>query len=261
MIQLSPAIDANSGMHGVTNDNGQRETEHATRLPFAYAKRHGVVLTDTPLPSHQVEVACKAKPSLAVLSEIKRVARRELLLKSVIEAEFDRLLNDVYARDTSAAKQMVEDMDDEINLLSLAEALPQPDDLLDQADDAPIIRLINALLAEAIRESASDIHIETFERALVVRFRVDGVMREVVQPRRELAPLLVSRIKVMARLDIAEKRVPQDGRISVRIGGREVDVRVSTMPASNGERVVMRLLDKQAGRLRLDKSGNVTGPT
>ena len=242
-------------MHGVINDNGQRESEHATRLPFAYAKRHGVVLTDTPLPSHQVEVACKTKPSLAVLSEIKRVARRELLLKSVTEAEFDRLLNDAYARDTSAAKQMVEDMDDEINLLSLAEALPQPDDLLDQADDAPIIRLINALLAEAIREAASDIHIETFERALVVRFRVDGVMREVVQPRRELAPLLVSRIKVMARLDIAEKRVPQDGRISVRIGGREVDVRVSTMPASNGERVVMRLLDKQAGRLRLDNLG------
>lgn len=255
MIQFSPAINVKSGMHGVTNDNGQRETEHAARLPFAYAKRHGVVLTDTPLPSHQVEVACKAKPSLAVLSEIKRVARRELLLKSVTTAEFDRLLNDVYARDTSAAKQMVEDMDDEINLLSLAEALPQPDDLLDQADDAPIIRLINALLAEAIRESASDIHIETFERALVVRFRVDGVMREVVQPRRELAPLLVSRIKVMARLDIAEKRVPQDGRISVRIGGREVDVRVSTMPASNGERVVMRLLDKQAGRLRLDNLG------
>ena len=242
-------------MNGVTTGSTQRDNDRSIRLPFAYAKRHGVAMTDTPLPSHQVEVVYKSRPSLAVLSEVKRVAKRELVLKQVTEQEFDRLLGEAYARDTSAARQMVEDMDDDINLLSLAEALPQPDDLLDQTDDAPIIRLINALLAEAIRESASDIHIETFERALVVRFRVDGVMREVVQPRRELAPLLVSRIKVMARLDIAEKRVPQDGRISVRIGGREVDVRVSTMPASNGERVVMRLLDKQAGRLRLDSLG------
>lgn len=150
---------------------------------------------------------------------------------------------------------MVEDMGDELDLASLADSVPETEDLLEQEDDAPIIRLINALLAEAIRENASDIHIETFERELLVRFRVDGVMREVVRPKRELAPLLVSRIKVMARLDIAEKRVPQDGRISLRIGGREVDVRVSTMPASNGERVVMRLLDKQAGRLNLDTLG------
>ena len=133
--------------------------------------------------------------------------------------------------------------------------MPETEDLLEKEDDAPIIRLINALLAEAIRENASDIHIETFERELVVRFRVDGVMREVVKPKRQLAPLLVSRIKVMARLDIAEKRIPQDGRISLRVGGREVDVRVSTMPASNGERVVLRLLDKQAGRLTLPNLG------
>ncbi|MEZ5597621.1 MAG: type II secretion system ATPase GspE [Pseudomonadales bacterium] len=239
------------------DSNGGRLAEGAAlpRLPFAYAKRHGVVLTSTPMPSHQVEVACRQRPALSVLAEVKRVARRELVVKNVTDAEFERLITDAYSRDSSQARQMVEDMDDEINLLSLAEALPQPGDLLEQEDDAPIIRLINALLAEAIRESASDIHIETFERSLVVRFRVDGVMREVVQPRRELAPLLVSRIKVMARLDIAEKRVPQDGRISVRIGGREVDVRVSTMPASSGERVVMRLLDKQAGRLKLGNLG------
>src|SRR5690625_5642793 len=142
-----------------------------------------------------------------------------------------------------------------MDLASLAEALPETSDLLEQEDDAPIIRLINALLQEAIREDASDIHIETFERRLLVRMRVDGVLREVLAPRRELAPLLVSRIKVMARLDIAEKRLPQDGRMTVRLGGREVDVRVSTMPASHSERVVLRLLDKQAGRLDLDALG------
>ncbi len=126
---------------------------------------------------------------------------------------------------------------------------------MEQEDDAPIIRLINAILGEAINENASDIHIETFEKRLVIRFRVDGILREVVQPKRELAALLVSRIKVMAKLDIAEKRIPQDGRISLRVGGREVDIRVSTLPSANGERVVLRLLDKQAGRLTLRHLG------
>jgi len=126
---------------------------------------------------------------------------------------------------------------------------------MDQEDDAPIVRLINALLSEAIRVGASDIHVESFEKRLSVRLRVDGQLREIVQPRRELAPLLVSRIKVMAKLDIAEKRIPQDGRISLRLAGREVDVRVSTLPSSYGERVVMRLLDKQAGRLNMTHLG------
>jgi general secretion pathway protein E len=137
----------------------------------------------------------------------------------------------------------------------LAEELPQDEDLLESEDDAPIIKLINAMLGEAIKESASDVHIETFEKSLAIRFRVDGVLRDVLSPSRKLAPLLVSRVKVMAKLDIAEKRVPQDGRISLRIGGRAVDVRVSTMPSSHGERVVMRLLDKNATRLDLHSLG------
>ncbi|MEL1602738.1 ATPase, T2SS/T4P/T4SS family, partial [Acinetobacter baumannii] len=146
-------------------------------------------------------------------------------------------------------------LEDHPDLLSLADQVPETEDLMDQEDDAPIVRLINALLSEAIRVGASDIHIEAFEKKLSVRLRVDGQLREIVQPRRELAPLLVSRIKVMAKLDIAEKRVPQDGRISLRLAGREVDVRVSTLPSSHGERVVMRLLDKQAGRLNMTHLG------
>jgi general secretion pathway protein E len=224
-------------------------------LPFAFARRFGAVIVDESGGAGQAVVACKTQPSLTTLAEIKRFANRPTLVRMVSEAEFEALLGRTYARDSSAARQMVEDMGDDLDLASLADSVPETEDLLEQEDDAPIIRLINALLAEAIRENASDVHIETFERDLVVRFRVDGVMREVVRPKRQLAPLLVSRIKVMARLDIAEKRVPQDGRISLRIGGREVDVRVSTLPSSNGERVVMRLLDKQAGRLRLENLG------
>ena len=176
-------------------------------------------------------------------------------LRTVSNGEFERLLAEVYARDASEAKQMVEDLGDDMDLARLAESVPEVGDLLEQEDDAPIIRLINALLAEAIREDASDVHIETFEKDLSVRFRIDGVMREIVRPKRALASLLVSRIKVMARLDIAEKRIPQDGRIPLRIGGREVDVRVSTLPSANGERVVLRILDKQAERLTLPHLG------
>ncbi|HEX7036365.1 MAG TPA: type II secretion system ATPase GspE [Pseudomonadales bacterium] len=223
-------------------------------LPFAFARRFGVVVLDETTDRGQSVVACKTQPSLTTLAEIKRFVNRPIKVRLVTDEEFESLVGATYARDGSAARQMVEDMGD-LDLASLAESVPETEDLLEQEDDAPIIRLINALLAEAIRENASDIHIETFEKELVVRYRVDGVLREVVRPKRQLAPLLVSRIKVMARLDIAEKRIPQDGRISLRIGGREVDVRVSTLPSSNGERVVMRLLDKQANRLRLENLG------
>ena len=257
MSELSEPTEEILASAGEEPGDGTAAPAHL--LPFAFAKRFGVVITpqsnDVLEDADRVLVACKSQPSLTTLAELKRFARRPLQLKMVGEDEFDELLTSTYSRDASEARQMVEDMGDEMDLASLADSVPETEDLLEKEDDAPIIRLINALLAEAIREGASDIHIETFERELVVRFRVDGVMREVVKPKRQLAPLLVSRIKVMARLDIAEKRIPQDGRISLRVGGREVDVRVSTMPASNGERVVLRLLDKQAGRLTLPNLG------
>jgi general secretion pathway protein E len=236
-------------------DRGEQECASAPSLPFVFARRFGVVLSAQRNEHGAYEVAAKTQPRLSTLAEIRRITKHPVAIRIVAEDEFDQLLSATYSQDSSEAKQMVEDLGGEMDLASLASALPKTEDLLDQADDAPIIRLINALLSEAIRENASDVHIETFDKALVVRFRVDGIMREVVRPRRELASLLVSRIKVMARLDIAEKRVPQDGRISLLLGGREVDVRVSTMPASSGERVVMRLLDKQAGRLQLERLG------
>ena len=167
---------------------------------------------------------------------------------------FDALLQQTYEAGSNAAMQM-EGFEDTTDLAHLAQELPEPSDLLESEDDAPVIRLINAVLTQAVKENASDIHVEPFENRLVVRFRVDGVMREVLQSRRAVAPLVVSRIKVMSKLDIAEKRLPQDGRISLRIAGRAVDVRVSTIPAGHGERVVLRLLDKQAGRLDLGSLG------
>src|SRR5690606_32518733 len=190
---------------------------------------------------------CPADTRTEALLEVQRVAGDMQGVAEVGNEEFERLLQQAYEEQSNNAMQMMEGFEEDASLQSVASALPEPEDLLEADDDAPIIRLINALLTEAIKENASDIHVEPFENRLVVRFRVDGVLREVLQSRRAVAPLVVSRIKVMAKLDIAEKRLPQDGRISLRIASRAVDVRVSTIPSGHGERVVLRLLDKQAG--------------
>ncbi|GAD63679.1 type II secretion system ATPase GspE [Aquipseudomonas alcaligenes] len=221
-------------------------------LPFAFAKRHGVLLRE---PFGQAQLQVRRGASLTAVQEAQRFAGRVLPLHWLEPEAFEQELTLAYQRDSSEVRQMAEGLGAELDLASLAELTPESGDLLEQEDDAPIIRLINAILSEAIKAGASDIHLETFEKRLVVRFRVDGILREVIEPRRELAALLVSRVKVMARLDIAEKRVPQDGRISLKVGGREVDIRVSTLPSANGERVVLRLLDKQAGRLSLQHLG------
>ena len=140
-------------------------------------------------------------------------------------------------------------------MTKLLQDVPAIEDLLESSDDAPVIRMINALLTQSLREGASDIHIEPFEQTSVVRFRVDGALRDVVRPRKAIHASLISRIKIMSQLDIAEKRLPQDGRITLRVGGKPVDVRVSTLPTGHGERAVLRLLDKEAGRLDLSHLG------
>lgn len=223
-------------------------------LPYGFARRHGVVVVPE-ADSAGSSLLYLDGLSLEILAEVRRVSNGPLQPRQVDRATFDKALSENYQNDSDAAMQMIEDLGEEVDLSSLAESIQETGDLLEQDDDAPIIRLINSLLTEAVKVGASDIHVETYETRLIVRFRVDGVLREIVSPRRALAPLLVSRIKVMAKLDIAEKRLPQDGRISVRVGGKEVDVRVSTIPASNGERVVMRLLDKQEGRRDLSHLG------
>ncbi|HGY9623833.1 type II secretion system ATPase GspE [Pseudomonas putida] len=218
-------------------------------LPFSFARRHGILLDQQ---ADEPALLMREDASLAAMAEACRLVGSAWPLRQVDDACFAERLASCYGGSQDAAQAVVQGLDQEIDLSRLAEALPQTCDLLDQQDDAPIIRLLNALLSEAVRSRASDIHLETFEQQLRVRMRIDGVMREVLAPPRELSALLVSRIKVMARLDIAEKRVPQDGRISLRLAGHEVDVRVSTLPAAHGERVVLRLLDKQAVRLDID---------
>ncbi|WP_175481878.1 type II secretion system ATPase GspE [Marinobacter zhejiangensis] len=231
----------------------QSQDEPLGRLPFAFAKRNGVILTRD--ENGDAIILVRPGASHSALAEANRISGGSARFTPIETELFDSALNQAYQADSAEAMQMVEGIGDDMDLASLADSVPETEDLLEQEDDAPIIRLINAILTEAVKTNASDVHIETYEKRLVVRFRVDGVLREVVQPKRALAPLLVSRIKVMAKLDIAEKRVPQDGRIALRVAGREVDLRVSTMPSANGERVVLRLLDKQAGNIRLESLG------
>lgn len=225
-----------------------------SRLPFVWAKRHGVALDPVSGEVLYLHGAC-----VTALSEARRVSNNGFGWRVLDEEAFSEALSAIYERDASEAQQIAEDAGESLLLENLAEAVPNAGDLLEQEDDAPIIRLINAILTEALRRHASDVHVETFEQDLVVRLRVDGRLREVLRPKRQLAPLLVSRIKVMAELDIAEKRVPQDGRISLRVAGREIDVRVSTIPTAEGERVVLRLLEKQGTRLMLPNLGMSPG--
>jgi len=224
----------------------------APALPFAFARRHGLLVRT--LADGAAECVYRPPVSPLALAEARRHVGQPFKLVPIAAEAFDALLQATY-EGGSESMQAVEGLEETTDLAHLAQDLPEQADLLESNDDAPIIRLINAVLTQAVRENASDIHIEPFENRLVVRFRVDGVLREVLQSRRAVAPLVVSRIKVMSKLDIAEKRLPQDGRISLRVAGRAVDVRVSTIPSGHGERVVLRLLDKQAGRLELGALG------
>ena len=216
-------------------------------LSYGFASRHGVLLQE---PSR---VLCRSDVNLEVLLELQRYLQQPFELQEVASDEFTRRLTQHYQRSDAAAQQAVDDLGAEFDLTSLVDDIQEDGDLLAEDDDAPVIRLINAVLSQAVREKASDVHIEPFEDRVAIRFRVDGLLSEILSPKSALAAILVSRLKIMARLDIAEKRLPQDGRITVKLAGHAVDIRMSTIPSVHGERVVLRLLDKSAGQMTLSQ--------
>lgn len=222
-------------------------------FPYNFAKRYGVALS-----SHQ-QIPFKilhCKPlSFSVYMEMTRFLEGPIELEFIDEESFETFIANQYQNANPDNVQMVDEIREELNLDELASHLPKPQDLLETQDDAPIIKLVNAILTQAVKNKASDIHIETYEDRVAVRFRIDGVLREILNLPRALGPLFISRIKVMAKLDIAEKRLPQDGRIQLRIAGHTIDVRASTLPSNHGERVVLRLLDKKVARLELRHLG------
>lgn len=241
----------------MTPDVGEEAGPTLPRLvdiPYGFARKFGVVLL-TGRTGDRPAVALREGGDPRVLIEVRRHFAQSFDVEIADAATFDKYLSQHYAMDGTAAA-VAGTMGvpaDELDLL--ATNLPTADDLLDSADDAPAIRLINGIIAEAARQGVSDIHIEPYESGLVVRMRVDGVLKETLRMPPHVAPMVVSRIKVMARLDIAERRLPQDGRIGLTLGGKLLDVRVSTLPSRAGERVVLRILDKENAGIDLDVLG------
>ena len=226
-------------------------------LPYAFARDHQLLLEDD---GQQLTLWVCTDSDRSALSEVLRLhGSGQPQWQHLPTAALTQRVQQAYAHaqtdGTGSAAAVVSEVESAADLSRMMQALPAVEDLLEASDDAPIIRMLNALLTQAARDGASDIHIEPYERHSSVRFRVDGTLREVVQPNRALHAALISRLKIMAELDIAEKRLPQDGRISLRLGTRAVDVRVSTLPSAHGERAVLRLLDKSEARLTLEAIG------
>ena len=224
-------------------------------LAYAFARSNALLLVDD---EHSLTLWHNASPNLGAMGEVMRkyaMHQPALQLECAETGTLVQRISAAYAAGESSAAAVVSEVESDVDLWRIMQELPAVEDLLETSDDAPIIRMLNALLTQAARDGASDIHIEPYERHSSVRFRVDGTLREVVQPNRALHAALISRLKIMADLDISEKRLPQDGRISLRIGTRAVDVRVSTLPSAHGERAVLRLLDKSESRLSLESVG------
>ena len=209
-------------------------------LPYAFAKAHNLLLEQD---GERATLWASLNVSHAALSEVLRLYAVNRIEHDPPDTLAQRIAA-AYSGGEGSAAAVVGEVESAVDLSRMLQELPAVEDLLESSNDAPIIRMLNALLTQATKDGASDIHIEPYERSSAVRFRVDGTLREVVQPNKALHAALISRLKIMAELDISEKRLPQDGRISLRIGGRAVDVRVSTLPSAHGERAVLRILDK-----------------
>src|SRR6266478_6096213 len=232
------------------------DIELLDRLPMQYARRNAV------LPLHcdddELVVAIADTRALAPLDDLRVLYGRPVRAVVVPSDVLTDAINRTYDRASGSAAELMDDLDEE-RLDLIATELEEPRDLLEAGDEAPIIRLVNSLLFQAVKDRASDIHIEPFERDLTVRFRIDGILYDIISPPKRFQPIIISRVKIMAGLNIAEKRLPQDGRIRIRLAGKDIDIRVSIVPTAFGERVVMRLLDKNTTVLHLEELGLI-GP-
>ena len=226
-------------------------------LAYAFAKANGVLVTA--LSERSAEVAVRNGASMGALSEVRRALGVPLQARQVGAEEFEELIATCYGAAEGGAAALADGLAQDLDLSRLLQEIPRIEDLLDTQHDAPLIRLINALLTQALRDGASDIHIEPFEKEIKLRYRVDGALIEATSPPKGLQLPIASRIKILAGLDIAERRLPQDGRISTRAAGAEMDVRVSFIPAVYGESIVMRLLLKEHKHFTLAKLGMPTG--
>src|SRR5215468_4499048 len=228
------------------------DVELVRQVPINFAKQ--ALILPLRLEGESVALLVADPLDTTVLDHARMLLQRNVSPHVATGAVIVDAINGVYDRAVNEAEQLVGEMEAQ-DLQSLAHELEEPQDLLDTDDEAPIIRLVNSLLFRAAKERASDIHIEPLERELIVRFRIAGVLQEIIKPPKRYQNSIVSRVKVMGQLNIAEKRLPQDGRIRIKLAGRDIDIRLSTIPTSHGERIVMRLLDKTEVLLDLAEIG------
>jgi general secretion pathway protein E len=228
------------------------DAELVRAVPINFAKQ--ALILPLAMDGETVALAVADPLDTTVLDHARMLLQRNVSPRVAVPAVIVDAINGIYDRALNEAEQLVGEMEAQ-DLASLAHELEEPQDLLDTDDEAPIIRLVNSLLFRAAKERASDIHIEPMERELLVRFRIDGVLHEVIKPPKRYQNSIVSRVKVMGQLNIAEKRLPQDGRIRIKLAGRDIDIRLSTIPCTFGERIVMRLLDKATTILDLPEIG------
>lgn len=228
------------------------DLEIIRKLPIHFAKRYQLLPIE--VRDGCLLVASADPLNFFALDDLRMLMGREIIPTLAPPDIILEAINRVYDRAAESAERAMDELSEE-NLDTLAQELEEPKDLLDASDEAPIIRLVNSLLFQAIKERASDIHIEPFERDVSVRFRIDGVLREIIRPPKRFQNSIASRIKIMGGLNIAEKRLPQDGRIRIKLAGKDVDIRLSTIPVAHGERIVMRLLDKTNVLLSLEDLG------
>ena len=228
------------------------DAELVRQVPINFAKQ--ALILPLRLEGESVALLVADPLDTTVLDHARMLLQRNVSPQVATGAVIIDAINGIYDRAVNEAEQLVGEMEAQ-DLQSLAHELEEPQDLLDVDDEAPIIRLVNSLLFRAAKERASDIHIEPMERELLVRFRIDGVLQEIIKPPKRYQNSIVSRVKVMGQLNIAEKRLPQDGRIRIKLAGRDIDIRLSTIPCTFGERIVMRLLDKNTTLLDLQDIG------
>ena len=221
-------------------------------LSYKYCKDNQVLVEKE---ENLLSIKCTEDTKISAISYLQKYFDLPLNISKISFQDFNKALSESFTNNASSSEDLIQGVDENIDLDSLVSNLPKTEDLLDDSNEAPVIRLINAILSEAIKDGASDIHIEPYEENLAIRFRVDGILKEKLNPNSRIAPLLYARIKVRSNLDIAERRVPQDGRMSLKLGEKWIDIRVSTLPSSFGERLVLRLLDKADASLDLRELG------
>jgi general secretion pathway protein E len=223
-------------------------------VPAAYAQHHYLIGLERPQDNGQLAVAVAAPLATAVIDNVSKMLARPVRMVLATRAAITAAIDVAYEQKSTVIEEVAEELDQQ-NLDQLVDEVESSDDLLDVVNRPPVIRLVNDILFRALQMRASDIHIHPYETKIQVRYRVDGILYDTLALNRNVLSLIISRIKVMAGMDIAERRMPQDGRCSVRLGQREIDLRVSTVPTSYGERAVLRILDKSTGILTLEELG------